>query len=274
MKALHLKIILPFVFPVFFSCSAITDWLGNDGTVSEDEVVQGLKEALSVGIDSASNRVSVINGYLLNEAIKILLPAEVAEGIRWAQDLNASLGPFLSVLSLAGIIPVDISGLATADDSLMVALNRAAERSAPMSVDIFKDAILGITIQDGMDILHGDSVAATTYLKGSTYSPLTNLFEPAVDSMLELVNANQIWEYIASTYNSAAAVYSNAEDIVGAGVLPAPPFSSLNTDLSLYTTQKALDGLFLMVGREETLIRTDPVARVTDILRRVFSLLD
>jgi hypothetical protein len=274
MKWSLLRIFLISLLPVFLSCSYVNDWLGSDGTVSETEVVQGLKEALSVGIDSASSNLSVINGYLLNQAVKILLPQDVQDGIAWAQQINAAIGPYLSLLSLAGIIPVNISGLATADDSLMVALNRAAERSAPLSVNIFKDAIFGLTIAQGMDILYGDSVAATTYLKGSTYTPLTNLFEPVVDSMLSVVNANQIWQFIAATYNNTISFYSLAAAILPSGVLAPPPYDSLNTNLSLYTTQEALDGLFLMVGKEETAIRIDPLARVTDILKRVFKLLD
>jgi hypothetical protein len=120
-----------------------------------------------------------------------------------------------------------------------------------------------------MEILGGDSVAATTYLEDKTYTPLSEAYAPFVDSTLELVGAVRLWRFLSTNYNTVAALRDSVPSSLQS-YIPAPPFDSLETDLGLYATTKALDGLFYVVGEEETRIRRDPVARVTEILETVF----
>jgi len=279
MRARKIGLWMAITVAPFLICCDLSDLFSgdpSDTSISEARIAEGLKEALSVGIDSASGRVSKLNGYLLNEAIKILLPQDAQAVLAYTNQLYSAVGPYITLLNMVGIDPFNVSAIQNAGDSLMVALNRAAEKAAPQSVSIFKDAIFGLTITQALDILHGDSIAATTFLEGKTYSPLTNLYEPFVDSTLELVHANQFWQSIATSYNQVMSFYNAArsQTFIPAGILPVPPYDSLTTDLSNYTTTKALDGLFYVVGQEETRIRVDPVARVTELLKEVFGLLD
>jgi hypothetical protein len=275
MRMKHLPIMLASAIAPFFLACDLLDLFAPDsgGGISESEVARGLQEALSVGIDSANARVSKINGYLLNQAIKILLPSDVQTVLAYSQNLYNAAAPYLLTLQAVGIDPLNLSSLNGAGESLMVSMNHAAEKAAPRSVGIFKSAIFALTIPKAMDILHGDSIAATSYLKGETYDSLTGLYKPFIDSTLALVHANQYWQSIAQSYNTIMGYYHDAAAVIP-GVLPVPPYNSLSTDLSRYTTTKALDGLFYMVGREETRIRKDPIARVTELLKEVFGLLD
>ncbi|MBN1578300.1 MAG: DUF4197 domain-containing protein [Chitinispirillaceae bacterium] len=245
--------------------------IGDDSELTEAEVISGLKEALSVGIDTASVHLNAVGGYLLNEAIKILLPEDVKTALSYVENFSSKISLITGALALAGIDIFDFSAFNGMRDSLMVSMNRASEKAAPLSVSIFKDAITGMTIRDGFGILKGDSVAATKYLKIKTFDPLTGVFEPFVDSTLALVGAQVLWQNLSTNYNSMALFYKeipqNLLDIIS---LPSLPFDTLSTDLALYTTQKALDGLFYTVGEQETLIRKDPLARITEILRKVF----
>ncbi|MBN1309138.1 MAG: DUF4197 domain-containing protein [Chitinispirillaceae bacterium] len=245
--------------------------IDDDAGLTEAEVISGLKEALGVGIDTAAVHLSAAGGYLLNEAIKILLPEDVKTALTYVEHLNDEIEPVTSTLSLLGVDIFNFSVFNGMRDSLMVSMNRAAEKAAPLSIAIFKDAITAMTIRDGFGILNGDSIAATAYLKNRTFDPLTGVFEPFVDSTLALVGAQVLWGKLSASYNDLASYYkglpSSVFDLVN---LPVLPFDTLSTDLALYTTQKALDGLFYTVGEQETLIRKDPVARVTEILRRVF----
>jgi hypothetical protein len=246
---------------------------GQNSGLTESEVVAGLKDALSVGIDTASGQLSQVGGYLLNEAVKIMVPPDVASALDYADQFKVQIQVLSVAMQLAGIKAFDFSGFIGLRDSLTVSINRAAELAAPLSVDIFKTAITTMTIADGFTILRGDTTAATGYLKGRTFDPLTSLFEPFVDSTLELVNAQRYWAKLSTNYNSLVVFRNQLTAVLPGNLtsnLPPLPFESLTTDLSLYTTQKGLDGLFLVVGQQETLIRKDPVARVTEILRKVF----
>ena len=129
-----------------------------------------------------------------------------------------------------------------------------------------------MTIEDAMNILQGDSTAATDYLNRKTFDDLKSAYTPYVDSALDQVKANQIWEELKGAYNTLVSLYDDNYEVF-------KPFldislTPLTTDLAEYTTEKALDGLFLVVGQEETKIRRDPIARVTEILKKVFGTLD
>ena len=214
------------------SCETISDIV--EDLLTEGDATEGLKEALRVGSDTAVSKGSAFNGYFANEAIKIFLPDE------------ASL-----ILGAASLIP----GVSGTLNQLEEKLNRAAEDAAPEAKDILVDAILNITISDAIAIVNGESDAATQYLKTNTQSEIAALFHPEIESSLETVGAQTIWNTVTSNYNAVAPVLGQ---------------STVNTDLADYTTNKALDGLFHLVAEEEALIREDPVHRVSEILQKVF----
>jgi len=189
-----------------------------------------LKEALQVGTENAVSLTGRTDGYFLDQAIKILMP----ERLRSLE----------SGLRLVGYGPQV--------DDLVLSMNRAAERAAPHARQIFWDAIGDMTIDDARRILGGGDTAATDYFKGRTTDRLTAAFRPVVERAMGEVG-------VARQY----------KDLVGRA--QAIPFVSLEAfDLDRYVVGKALDGLFHVVAEEEKKIRTNPAARVTDLLRDVF----
>jgi len=151
-------------------------------------------------------------------------------------------------------------------------LNRGAEQAAPNSIDVFRDAIFGMSFSDARGMLLGDSVAATTYLHTTTYSGLQKAFAPIIREPLNLLNPNKFWRPLVSDYKSFASKYSSVKNginsnlllsnALGNSTLPSLPYSDLPEDISTYlseyATGKALDGLFKMVGKQETQLRADP----------------
>jgi hypothetical protein len=136
-------------------------------------------------------------------------------------------------------------------DKAILSMNRAAEDATKYVGSIFWNSIKQMTINDAMGILRGGDFAATEYLKRTTTQQLTAAFRPVIDRSLNTVNATKYWNDVFSVYNRFSR-------------------NPVNTDLGAYVTERALNGLFYHVGLEEQKIRKDPVARVTDILRRVF----
>ena len=198
--------------------------------LDDSTIASGLKDALAVGTKNAVSSVSKLNGYFGNEAIKILLP----DNIQKAAELLGKLGYHKQV------------------DDFILSMNRAAEKAAPKAASYFADAVRGMSIEDARKILSGGNTAATEYFKTKTSSKLYEEFKPSVsDSM------NQVG--VARAYNGMMAK------------VPAVAFAKPESvDLDHYVTTKALDGLFTMVGQEEQKIRTNPVARTTDLLKKVF----
>jgi hypothetical protein len=232
------------------------------GPLSGSEIVDGLKTALRVGTDSSVAITSRPDGFYKDEAIKILLPPE-ARVIYENKD---------NVLFRATGIDQKI------EDAIM-AINRAAEDAATEAGPIFKDAILSLSITEGLTILKGknpaaqqavegfDSTAATSYLRSTTYLQLRDAFSPKISTSLDkkLVgnySPNQIYNTLTTSYNTVANR--------SFGVIT--PLR--NTDLSVYVTERALDGIFLKVAQEEIKIRKDPFqwakTAVGNILQRVF----
>ncbi|MFW6253649.1 MAG: DUF4197 domain-containing protein [Chitinivibrionales bacterium] len=249
------------------SCSLdkILGEISESSSLSEQEVIAGLREALTVGTDSAASRLGRIDGYLLNEAVKIFLPSDVAEALSFVAERESQI---------RNLVDVDLGFIEMRDD-LLVSMNRAAEEAASESVPVFVGAIQEMTIADGFEILNGSDTAATRYLHVHTYDDLSDAYTPIVDRRLSAVGATQIWNTIAEQYNTFAPVYEATRDLTSLFTdMPELPVRSLTTDLSRYTTEHALDGLFYMVGREERNIREDPLARVTDLLEKVFGSLD
>ena len=206
---------------------------GTQGTMSglsNTDIVSALREALQIGAQNSGKKLSLPNGYFGNTLIKILMPPE-------AKKMESTLRSV---------------GMGDQVDRAIMSMNRAAEDAAMKAVPIFIDAIKGMSIQDGLSILKGGSGAATNFLKGRTTQALTNAFRPIIQGSLDKVNATKYWKDIFTYYNQL------------------PMVSHVNTDLTGYVTERALNGLFVTVADEENKIRTNPAARVTDILKKVF----
>lgn len=231
-KLLLLLLIGLFSFSGCETAKSIMDSVGTagNGNLTNAEVVQGLKEALEVGTDSATFHLGLLNGFYKDDMIKILMPPE-------AQNVEKTLRSV---------------GLGSVVDKAVLSMNRAAEDATKYVGDIFLNAIKQMTIQDAFSILRGDDHAATNYLKQKTSAQLTAAFTPIVSKSLEYTDATKYWKEVFTAYNR---------------------FSSkpVNTDLTAYVTQKTLDGLFYHIGLKEQEIRKNPAARITDILKKVFS---
>jgi hypothetical protein len=202
----------------------------NTGSLSNDDIINGLKEALSVGAGNSTAKLSSRDGFFADAAVKILLPDEAK---KVEQKLRAI-------------------GLGKQVDNAILSMNRAAEDAAKSATPIFVNAIKGITIQDGIGILKGGDFAATNYLKAKTLMQLTEAFRPVIEQSLQKVDATKHWNTLFTTYNKFSA-------------------DKVNPDLAAYVTDKAMTGIFFQVGQEEQKIRKDPVARTTDLLKKVFN---
>lgn len=210
---------------------SVNDLLGGKkGGLSTDEIVQGLKEALSVGATNSSQKLNALDGYFGNAAIKLLMPPE-------AQKVEKTLRSV---------------GLGSQVDKAILSMNRAAEDAAASAAPIFLDAIKSMSIQDAAEILGGGDNAATKYLQDKTTGALTEAFRPVIEKSLQKVDATKYWNDVFTTYNKFSR-------------------DKVNTDLPAYVTEKALTGIFFQVAEEEKKIRKDPVARTSEILKKVFA---
>ena len=196
----------------------------------DSQIVAGLKEALTIGTDNAVSLVSATDGYFANQAIKILMP----ERIKKVADVLGKVGYQKQV------------------DEFILSMNRAAERAAPKAKSIFVAAIKEMTFEDAKKILNGGETAATEFFKAKTGDRFYDSFKPIVSSSMDEVGATRSYKEMMAKYTSLP--FASAESV----------------DLDHYVTNKSLDGLFFMVGQEEKKIRTDPAARVTDLLKTVF----
>jgi hypothetical protein len=262
---------LIFIIPLLITLSSC-DFLNTDSSLSTDEVIAGLKKALEIGSDSASGSLSKLNGYYHGDILNVKIPLPpAAEAIRQWIANNKALADFFY--------------LDDKFEDVIVAVNRAAESAANKAAPIFGEAIMDMTISQGWDILNGivpavngpkaadfDSTAATQYLKAKTYVDLTAQYAPYIDTALNKKNglnfsANQAWETLTTAYNTTLNSNAVKKFILFSGIdLPDP----IETDLGVFSTQKALNGLFFMVGKEEKKIRKDPFQWAEDIIRKVF----
>ena len=199
-------------------------------SLSNDDIVAGLKEALSVGSNNASKKLSNVDGFFKDAAIKVLMPAEAQKAEKKLRAL----------------------GMGKLVDDAILAMNRAAEDASKSAAPIFVNAVKQMSFQDALGILRGNDFAATDYLKGKTTASLTEAFRPVIEASLKKVDATKYWNAVFTAYNK----FSNEK---------------VNTDLSAYVTEKALFGIFHQLGQEEQKIRKDPMARTSDILKKVFS---
>lgn len=226
----------------FSSCEEL------DKIVGSDETAAALKEALKFSTDTSVAKTSQLNGFFGNAAIKIVFPKE-AENIQ-------------KVLQLPGVSQFGQPLL----DGLELKMNQAAEKAAPVARDIFINAITNLTISDALNILNGDQDAATQYLRTNANTLLYDAFYPEVDKAMSAVQADVAWNTITTNYNN----YSGDPIVSTAASFAGLNFEPVNTDISAYTTNKALDGLFHVIAEEEMKIRTDITHRVSELLQRVF----
>lgn len=209
---------------------AVTKPASNSGSLSNADIASGLREALQVGIKKGADQASAKDGYFKNSLIKILFPPEM-------QRVETRLRQI---------------GLGPQVDRFVLSLNRAAEDAAIQSKPIFIKAITSMSIQDAIGILRGPPDAATQYLRRTSGQALVVQFTPEIDKALKKNNTTKYYGDIVSTYNRL------------------PFVQKANPNLTEYATNKAVDGLFILVAQEEKNIRENPVARISDILRRVF----
>lgn len=194
------------------------------------EVANGLKEALVKGAEFSSATASKTDGYFKNPQLKIPFPPEI-------QKVETKLRQI---------------GLNKPVDDFILSMNRAAEKAAADAAPIFVNAVKSMTIQDAWGILKGEQDAATQYLKRTTGDQLRAKFEPVIKNALESVNATRYYSDVTTTYNKI------------------PFVEPVETDLTTYVNNLAIEGLFKLVAEEELKIRKDPVARTTDLLKKVF----
>lgn len=221
---------------------------GAGAPLTEEEVIRGLKEALSTGARNSAGRLAAENGYFGDAAVKILLPDE------------------------AKVIVDNISRIPGGDqliENVILRINRAAEDAAKDAAPIFVNSISQMTIKDAFNILKGTDNAATSYLRSTTWDSLYDLYKPKIRNSTEKEIAGNIstkdaWLALTGKWNSLAS--SVPGKLAG--------FKPVNTDLDDFLTSKALNGLFLKIETEELKIRREVSARVTPLLKRVFGTLD
>ena len=203
-------------------------------TLTNTEIIAGLREALNTGVDKQVSKLTLEDGFFKNELVKIVLPTELQKVDNTLR--NIGLGSL-------------------ADEGLKV-LNRAAEDAVKEATPIFVDAIKGITFTDAKNILMGTDAAATSYLKATTSTALYDKFNPVIENSFKKVGADVIWTNLITKYNSI------------------PLVNKVNPDLTDYTTQEALKGVYTMIAIEEKEIRTKIDSRTSNLLKKVFALQD
>ncbi len=229
---------LALIFILFIGCTS-TDLNrvlqgASNAILSNEDVANGLKEALVKGISVGSDSASREGGFYKNELIRIALPEE----FRKVEGTMRKLG------------------LGAEVDRVLLAINRGAENAAKEAKPIFINAIKQLTIQDAFSILKGEEDAATQFLRRTTSDQLTALFKPRVQESLHQVGATRYYTDLVKAYNAI------------------PSTKKLNPDLNAYVTEQALNGLFKLIAQEEKNIRENPLERTTVLMRRVFAAQD
>jgi hypothetical protein len=205
--------------------------IGRPSGLSEAKIGSGLMEALKVGTENSVKLTGRVDGYFMNQAIRIVMPEKL-------QTLEKGLR---------------LVGYGPQVDELILSMNRAAEQAAPHAKKIFWDAIGEMTFDDARKILNGDDTSATEYFRIKTTDKLAEAFRPMVDQAMNEVGVTRQYKSLVAQYQAIPFVKSEALDI------------------DQYVVTKALDGLFYVLGEEERKIRRNPGARVTDLLKEVFA---
>ncbi|PWG04185.1 DUF4197 domain-containing protein [Polaribacter aquimarinus] len=208
--------------------------LPNGGALTQEQIGNGLRQALDNGIKNQVSKLTSKDGFYRNQLVKIMLPQELQ-----AVD--------------KGLRKIGLGNLA--DEGIKV-LNRAAEDAVKTATPIFINAVKEITFNDAKNILLGDQNAATSYLQGKTNTALYNSFSPVIQNSFSKVGADKVWNNLISKYNSI------------------PFVKKVNPDLTQYVTNQALKGVFTMIEVEEKGIREKVGLRNTALLKQVFALQD
>ena len=229
------NIILSITLAVFLSSCANIKSLekaitAGASSFTEQDAAGAIREALIQGTSNGVQTLSRQDGYFGNPAVKIPFPPEAVTIERSLRSL----------------------GMEKQVDQVVVSLNRAAENAAQEAKPIFIAAIKKMTIADAINIVRGNNDAATRYLERNTTKELNDKFQPVIKNSLDKVNATKYWSDVIKTYNSI------------------PLVDKINPNLTEYITEKALEGLFSMIAKEELSIRKDPAARTTELLKKVF----
>ena len=198
--------------------------------LSQQEIAQGLKEALIIGATNSVDKASAEGGFNNNKLIKIPFP----------KDASKMKSVLLRI------------GMQSEMDKFELVMNEAAEDASNFAIDIFISAVNEMTIKDAASILNGDDNAATIYLKNETEQQLHIKFKPLVSNSIKRVNLARHWRVLSKRYNSV------------------PFTDDIDTDLAGYITDQAIEGLFILIANEEQKIRNNPEARVSKILKKVF----
>jgi len=277
------KLSLTLIFSLVLFSSCEEDTLNDvlSGNLSTAQIVDGLKMALEVSSDTSIANLSKFDGYFGDPEVKLDMPLGTQAAIAALQSANIDLG----IATVSGqdlyngtsILGINIPGIGAQNDAVVEGINRAAENAAKVAKPIFTDAILGMSFVDASSILlSGSDTAATAFLRTNTGAQMYTAYEPKVDSTLNSIMVGNV--SVAKSYEDFVEDYNN---LINTGIPTFGTIGSLTNlspiaveDLSDYTTNKALDGLYDKMGEEETAIRNDPAARVNDLLTLVFSLLD
>ena len=218
--------------------AGLQEWLkgaiekfGVANELSENEIIDGLKQALEIGTRNAVRTVSRTDGYFKNPQIRIPLP----ENVRKVEKFLRAIGAGKQV------------------DKFELSMNRAAERAAPEAKSIFWDAIKQMSFADARQILDGPDDAATRYFQDKTFYRLQKIFKPITRKAMSEVGVTRYYQSLDTKIRTI------------------PFADQMSFDLDQYVTDKALSGLFVMLAAEEKKIRRDPAARVTDLLKKVFA---
>ena len=235
------KILLLAVTFSLTSCAQVQQTLNQLPQISSQlpgvggvDIASGLKEALNKGITEQVSKLTAVDGFYKNQAVKILMPEEL-------QKVDATLRKV---------------GLSSLADEGIKMLNRAAEDAVKEATPIFVAAVKNMSFTDAKNILLGNDTAATSYLQGSTTTALYGKFNPVIKSSFEKVGADAVWTKIINKYNTI------------------PLVKKVNPDLTDYTTTQALSGVFKMIAVEEKEIRNNISARTTPLLQKVFAMQD
>ncbi len=223
------------VIAAFVTVAVSTAAAQRTGNVSDGEIAGGLKEALSKGVSTAIKSLGKENGFLGNVRVRIPLPKSLQKVEK----------------------VVRVAGQGKAVDEFVASMNHAAEKAVPVAVDVFVDAIKKMTFDDARQILFsGKDDSATQFFRKNSEETLREKFRPIVEEFTEKTGVTQ--KYKAMIGKAGFAAQFLGKDA---------------TDLDGYVTQKALDGLFLLIADEEKKIRKDPLGRTTSLLRKVFGIL-
>ena len=206
----------------------------NGAPITQTDAAGAIKEALGNGIKKGVTQVSAVDGYFANAAIKVLIPKEAQPVENVLRDL----------------------GQGALIDKAVMQMNRAAEQAAPQATNIFINAITSLSFDDAISLVKSNQQdACTQFLKKTTTNALVAAFKPSIKNALDQTHTTEAWADVMGVYNMA------------------PTVTPVNTDLPDYVTRKAVDGLFYMIAQEEAKIRKNPMAEVSDLIKRVFGTL-